>query len=195
MSHFVVKMHCQALEPYMLWHWHKLWSFADLPITPGHHPWHYLSPGVSMTLRTWRASCIAEGTEPLSLAFIPLSIDSTASQAKCWEKVSEHCTCSKACKQCDSLQGWSWAWLLQYMLTTVVSFVTLAFNNKQFEKQDNQDNATVGPHSISFFGFVLACPFKMNSEWFTCKVKINKACICVCGYWSSNMTRRRSRWM
>lgn len=28
MSHFVVVMHCQALEPYMLWHRHQLWSFC-----------------------------------------------------------------------------------------------------------------------------------------------------------------------
>lgn len=30
MSNFVVAMHCQALEPYMLWHRHQFRSFADL---------------------------------------------------------------------------------------------------------------------------------------------------------------------
>lgn len=59
MSHFVVVMHCQALEPYMLWHRHQLWSFADLRFSPGHHPWHNLSPGVSVTLWSWRAWCVA----------------------------------------------------------------------------------------------------------------------------------------
>lgn len=82
MSHFVVKMHCQALEPYMLWHRHQLWSFTDLPSTPGHHPWHYLSPGVSMTLWTWRAWCIAVDTKSLSVVLIWFSIDSGASQVK-----------------------------------------------------------------------------------------------------------------
>lgn len=59
MSHFVVVMHCQALEPYMLWHRHQLWSSADLRFSLGHHPWHNLSPGVSVTLWSWRAWCVA----------------------------------------------------------------------------------------------------------------------------------------
>lgn len=82
MSHFVVKMHCQALESYILWHWHQLCSFADLPSTPGHHPWHYLSPGVILTFWTWRAWCIAVHTNPLSVALFWFSIDSGASQVK-----------------------------------------------------------------------------------------------------------------
>lgn len=48
-----------------------LWSFTDLPFTPGHHPWHCLSPVVSMTLWAWRAWCAAIGTKPLLAAFHP----------------------------------------------------------------------------------------------------------------------------
>lgn len=48
-----------------------LWSFADLPLTPGHHPWHCLSPGVTMTLWAWSAWCAAVGTKPLCPVFHP----------------------------------------------------------------------------------------------------------------------------
>lgn len=45
-------IHAVALTPVCLW------SFADLPFTLGHHPWHYLTPGVSVTLWSWRVCCV-----------------------------------------------------------------------------------------------------------------------------------------